>query len=407
MVENSQDEKSVAEMIRSYLAENPEKTNAEVLSHFNSIDVDVKAPYIRNIRSRMGISKKPSESPPKKQKAKTTIRQPLPKYPRHNLERSLRIPRGILEQNAGRECTEKDSATFIGVKYNRGPFTAELSSCIKFGLLKRPKPGHLALTDISRNILRPQNPESEINGLREAAQHAPEISDVYNHYRGENLPDDEFFNNALVDKFNLPEANVADFKNIFFDTLRFAKLIEEKGDKIRIIDATASPSTPDTQSDRLKTLGKGVKVSQNDKCFVMMPFADPIGKYYSSIYKPAIEKAGLTPVRADDDIFTIGKIIDQIWDGINSSKVLVAELTSRNANVFYELGLAHALQKPVVLVSSNEKDVPFDLHHIRVIYYDMTDPFWGQKLIDKIAENIVSALKNPEEALFKTALSHN
>jgi hypothetical protein len=72
--------------------------------------------------------------------------------------------------------------------------------------------------------------------------------------------------------------------------------------------------------------------------------------------------------------------------------------------VFYELGLAHALQKPVVLVSSNEQDVPFDLKHIRVIYYDVSDPFWGQKLIEKVAENIVSALKNPEEAVFNRAL---
>ena len=61
--------------------------------------------------------------------------------------------------------------------------------------------------------------------------------------------------------------------------------------------------------------------------------------------------------------------------------------------------LAHALQKPVVLVSSNEQDVPFDVRHVRVIYYDVTDPFWGDKLIDKVAENIVSALKNPKEAV--------
>jgi len=55
------------------------------------------------------------------------------------------------------------------------------------------------------------------------------------------------------------------------------------------------------------------------------------------------------------------------------------------------------------LVSSNEKDVPFDLQHIRVIYYDVTDPFWGMQLIDKVAENILSAIKNPEEAIFKNS----
>ena len=53
----------------------------------------------------------------------------------------------------------------------------------------------------------------------------------------------------------------------------------------------------------------------------------------------------------------------------------------------------------MVLVSSNEGDVPFDVRHVRVIYYDVTDPFWGEKLIAKVAENIVSALKNPYEAI--------
>jgi hypothetical protein len=112
-----------------------------------------------------------------------------------------------------------------------------------------------------------------------------------------------------------------------------------------------------------------------------MPFSGTIGTYYQLIYEPAIRKAGLRPIRADADIFGTGKIMDQIWSGIMAAKVLVAELTSRNPNVFYELGLAHALQKPVVLISSNGDDVPFDLKHIRVIYYDLNDPFWGEKLI--------------------------
>ena len=163
-------------------------------------------------------------------------------------------------------------------------------------------------------------------------------------------------------------------------------------------DGTAKTGTTET----FKKLERTVTVKSSDSCFVMMPFAAPLGGYYDKIYKPAIEKAGLIPIRADNEIFGTGKIIDQIWSGINGARVLVAELTSRNPNVFYELGLAHALKKPVVLVSSNEDDVPFDLHHIRVIYYDVNDPFWGSKLIDKISENILSAIETPEEAIFKT-----
>ncbi len=40
-----------------------------------------------------------------------------------------------------------------------------------------------------------------------------------------------------------------------------------------------------------------------------------------------------------------------------------------------------------------------------MIYYDTSDPFWGQKLVDKVAENILSAIKKPEEALFEAALA--
>ncbi|MCX6624038.1 MAG: hypothetical protein NTY38_23845 [Acidobacteria bacterium] len=136
---------------------------------------------------------------------------------------------------------------------------------------------------------------------------------------------------------------------------------------------------------------------------MMMPFVEPLGGYFTSVYQPAIEKAKLQAIRADAEIFGTGKIIDQIWAGINSARVLVAELTGRNPNVLYELGIAHALRKPVVLVSSNEADVPFDVRHVRVIYYDMRDPFWGAKLIDKVAENILSALRNPEEAILFSA----
>lgn len=93
--------------------------------------------------------------------------------------------------------------------------------------------------------------------------------------------------------------------------------------------------------------------------------------------------------------------MDQLLRGIKAAKVLVAELTTRNPNVFYELGIAHALQKPVVLVSATDKDVPFDLQHVRAIYYEVTDPFWGEKLLNKVAENILSAIKNPEETILK------
>lgn len=339
--------------------------------------------------------KKTSENPIKRQEKKQTTA----KYPRHSLEKVLRIPRAILEQNAGKACTDKDAAGYIGIAVG-GPYRLEISSASKFGLLERPEQGKVSITDLSKKILRPQDDKSELDGLREAVLKAPDISDVYKHYRGENLPDIKFFNNALVETFKIPLDKIDEFKLIFFETLEKAQLVEDHDGKRRVIDFTTGNDTDADRSERLKKLGKAIKVDPTDSCFVMMPFVKPYGDYYSSVYKPAIEKAGLKPVRADSEIFGAGKVMEQIWSGIKSARILVAELTTKNPNVFYELGLAHALKKPVVLVSSNEQDVPFDLHHIRVIYYDLADPFWGNKLIEKVAENIISALSNPEEAIF-------
>jgi hypothetical protein len=322
------------------------------------------------------------------------------KYPRHSVEKALRIPKAILEQNAGKACTPDEAAAFLGVG-PKGPFGVEIGSAIKYGLLERPEEGKIQPTDLARSILRPKSPEDQAKGYREAVLNAPELSEVYRHYRGENIPDDTFFRNTLVDTFKIPETDFSDFKQIFLESLEKARLITKHGDKLRVLDVSEETGQPEEKSDRLKKLGASVTVKSSDTCFVMQPFAPPHGEYYEKIFKPAIEKAGLQPVRADAEIFGTGKIMDQVWRGINTAKVLVAELTTRNPNVFYELGLAHALRKPVVLVSSNEADVPFDLHHIRVIYYDMTDPFWGNKLIEKVAENILSALMNPEEAIFK------
>jgi len=343
-------------------------------------------------------TKKPSTKPNKK-KTVSKKRAPVINYPRHSIEKALRIPRSILEQNAGKDCTEKDAAKYCGVSYN-GPFQLEISSSIKYGLLERPFPKQVQPTELAKKILRPQASSDEIDGLREAMLKAPIISDVYKHYRGENLPDRKFFENTLTDTFKIPTEKLSDFIDIFIETLETAKLVEKSGDKYRILDVSnENPNDLVDSNKEIKKLSKSASISASDTCFVMMPFAKPIGDYYSKIYEPAIIKAGLKPIRADNDIFGTGKIVDQIWSGITSAKVLVAELTGRNPNVYYELGLAHALKKPVVLICSNEQDVPFDLKHIRVIYYDMTDPFWGSKLIDKVAENILSAIANPNEAM--------
>jgi hypothetical protein len=323
-------------------------------------------------------------------------------YPKDALAACLRIPQAILEQNAGNACTPQEAAGYAKTGW-AGPVGVEISSATKYGLLERPTPGKIKPTELMRKIFRPEDPKDRLEALRQAVLNAPVISDLYKKYRGEYLPDKEFLLNTAINSFNVAEGQANEFIGIFLQTLKDAELLQDLGDgKTRVLDVT-TPTTGAPSSEigeeQLKKLSKGVTVTATDTCFVVMPFADPIGGYYTTVYQPAIERAKLKPNRADADIYGTGKIIDQIWRGINSARVLVAELTGRNPNVLYELGLAHALRKPVVLVSSNKDDVPFDVQHVRVIYYDKNDPFWGQKLIEKVAENILSALQNPTDAI--------
>jgi hypothetical protein len=221
------------------------------------------------------------------------------KFPRHSVEKALRIPRAIIEQNAGHDCTDAESADFVGVGFN-GPYKVEVSSAIKYGFLSRPGAGRISVTDRARQALRPQKAGDEIEALRAAVLDAPEIKEVYTHYRGENLPDEAFFEHALEDKFSIPKDKISEFKDIFLNSLQSAQLVERKDDKFRILDTKGGSQEGATQ---IKKLSTSANVSASDSCFVLMPFGTPIGDYYAQIYEPAIRKAGLRPVRADADIF--------------------------------------------------------------------------------------------------------
>lgn len=133
-------------------------------------------------------------------------------------------------------------------------------------------------------------------------------------------------------------------------------------------------------------------------CFVIMPFGGWFNKYYRDIYKPAITDAGLEPKRADD-LYRPSPIVKDIWQFTKTSKVLLADLTHRNPNVFYELGLAHAIKKPVILVTENLDDVPFDLKGLRIIEYDKNESNWGEILKLKITKAIKETVASPTKSI--------
>lgn len=84
-----------------------------------------------------------------------------------------------------------------------------------------------------------------------------------------------------------------------------------------------------------------------------------------------VRERGLT-IKRGDDYFSRHSIIEEIWAGIYHAKLVIAELTGRNDNVAYELGIAHTLGKPGVIITQDISDIPFDLRHLRIIQYQNT-----------------------------------
>lgn len=126
-------------------------------------------------------------------------------------------------------------------------------------------------------------------------------------------------------------------------------------------------------------------------CFVVMPFSDSFTEIYEEIYIPAIQSVGLEPLRADA-IYDNQAIIHDIKQSIQDATLILAEVTGRNPNVNYELGIAHALEKEVVIVTSNSEDVPSDYRHLRYIRYNSSGIGWDRKLSSELTATLRTVL---------------
>jgi len=146
-------------------------------------------------------------------------------------------------------------------------------------------------------------------------------------------------------------------------------ILEEDGAKIRApkpvpeVDVTVLGIKP-----RFKTFRFQLRESH---CFHLCPFAEPFNTIYSDHVRKAALAAGFTVERADE-VFGTDPIIEDIWQAINCSAVVIADVTGRNPNVMYEIGMAHTVGKPVIIMTQTMGDVPFDLQHYRCIVYEYT-----------------------------------
>lgn len=135
------------------------------------------------------------------------------------------------------------------------------------------------------------------------------------------------------------------------------------------------------------------------RCFVIQPFDGGLfDKRYDDVLEPAIRAAMLEPYRVDRDPHA-SIPIESIEKGIRDSDLCLAEITSNNPNVWFELGFAIACGKEVVLVCAENRDgrFPFDIQHRHVIRYKSESASDFAKLGESVTERLAAAMKKERQ----------
>jgi hypothetical protein len=161
-------------------------------------------------------------------------------------------------------------------------------------------------------------------------------------------------------------------------------IIEENGFSAR---TSNRPNEIDYEKLGIKPRFNKLRFTPRDNhCFYLCPFSEPFNTVYNDHIIKAVTSNGFTVERADE-IFGTQPIIEDIWEAINSASLVIADVTGKNPNVMYETGMAHTIGKPVLIITQNIDDVPFDLKHYRCIIYEYT-PRGCAKLEEKVTSTV-------------------
>ncbi len=321
------------------------------------------------------------------------------KFPKNSIEEALKVAMALDEKFAGNPTKAEDLVKAVGFnKATDWRFQDLLRSAALYGMTSGSgATATIRLEKLGEDIVSPSSSEQRQKALVEAFRNVPDFHEVEEYYKNKKIPEDEFFANTLIRTFNIPRDRVQTFSKVFLENLTYLKAfkVPEHAEQVQSVDTQGR--VVDTSIVVSERRSEGVREFL-DTCFVMMPYGNWYDVYYREIYVPAIKEAGFEPVRADE-LFSSGSVVEQTWEQIQKSKVLLADLTAKNANVFYELGLAHAARKPVIFTSAVLDDVPFDLRHLRVIIYDVREPAWSAKLKAAITSYLKNAKTDPSKSI--------
>lgn len=129
------------------------------------------------------------------------------------------------------------------------------------------------------------------------------------------------------------------------------------------------------------------------KAFVVMPFRQPYDDLYEHVIKPVCDKLRIEALRADE-MAGPGLILEDVIRQIREARLVIAEITEANANVFYEVGYAHAINKDTILIAQKPGELPFDVSGFRTLFYE--NSISGKLKIEEGLRKFIHSIMAPQ-----------
>ncbi|SFZ79459.1 hypothetical protein SAMN02745887_03641 [Chitinimonas taiwanensis DSM 18899] len=361
-----------------------------------------------------------NEAPPASEQPVKARTRKVRKYPTCAFSDALELANAI-HKNAGNQQIRRITLfDLIGKASESGPSRTWVTNTAKYGLITGTASSEfLKLTELGYQIV------SDESSLYQKAKAKIDLAvlgiDPFNYlyttFRGNKLPQHAVLTDAL-DGQGVDIEDRAAVIDVFIVNIEHTGLLRNLSGAQRIIDVGhALEGLPDQrpQSSQLPIASTsqslaGTVTSGNSHfdgtCFYITPIGEDGSEqrkhadlFLGSIVEPAIESLGLKVVRADG-IDTPGLITNQVIEYVLNSKLVVADLSFSNPNVFYELALRHAARLPTVQIMRKGDKIPFDISQFRTVVLDCSDIYTLVPMLDtykaEIANKARKALEDSE-----------
>ena len=347
-------------------------------------------------------------------------------------EESLAFAKELYKLGAGEKVRRLTLFDTLGKSPDSGPSRMLITISNKYGLTKGSYVAEfLELT--SKGLECVSDDHSPVIALKAKFELAISGIEVYNYlytkFAGNKIPSISVIKDLVIDEFKTKDIDddaAAEVVETFIVNIKYLGILQTISGAERVIslehalEKIPPAATLVVSKNEIEARPKTIDLVQvdtsdhaiasfddfNNICFYITPIGDEHSEYrkhsdlfLETIIAPAIQQFNLRVVRADQ-IDKPGTITNQIIEYIFKSKLVIADLSFHNPNVFYELALRHVCRMPTVQIIRKADRIPFDVSQSRTITIDTTDIYSLVPKIEthktEIASQVRQALNNVE-----------